>query len=145
MPLQLVARGEIATTSGSTISKICSASVTRVTDTPSCCANTSCPPATSSTMKNVRTPVPIAVRTGRSRGRSSKLWMRRSPVTQASRKGHEYNRPKVMPGNTTPGQNTSGMEYGPIFRNHGGASRNAPSSQPTYQSGWAAVVTAAGS
>ena len=48
-----------------------------------------------------------------------------------------------MPGSTMPGQKTSEMVYPKMCSRHAGAMRRAPSSQPTYQSGCAAVLTAA--
>src|SRR3954454_9192281 len=58
--------------------------------------------------------------------------------------GHAYKSRNVSAGTTTPGQNTSGIVWFQICTRHAGKTRSAPSSQPIYQSGCAAVVTALG-
>ena len=62
------------------------------------------------------TPTPIAVRIGRSLGRSSRWCSAWSWVTRRSRNGHRYSSTKVIPGNAIAGQNSSETLYGPMCR-----------------------------
>ena len=50
----------------------------------------------------------------------------------------------MRPGRTTAGQKMAGMSRPPIWMSQPGIMRTAPSSQPMYQSGWAAVVASHG-
>ncbi len=51
----------------------------------------------------------------------------------------------MTPGSTAPGKNGLGTSNPKARTSHPGISRNAPSSQPMYQSGWDAALTSAGS
>ena len=59
--------------------------------------------------------------------------------------GQHGDRVNRTPGTTTPGMKAAGMVIPRITGSKGGKIRSAPSSQPTYQSGWAGDDTVAGS
>src|SRR6187397_2326168 len=76
------------------------------------------------------------------------MWSRRwcscdesSRFNLASRNGHRAMIVKITPGTTTPGMNGDGIVTPRIVGSNGGEIRSAPSSQPTYQSGWAGELT----
>ena len=86
----------------------------------------------------LRNAAPIAVRIGRSRGRSSRSWRRWSPVNRRSSAGPQNITPKTTSGKSAPPQNGLGISvWLPIAGSKLGISRSAPISQPMYQSGCA--------
>ena len=85
-------------------------------------------------------PAVSAVRTGCCPGSSSTLWNAPSRVSTQSSHGTRNSGVKISPGRITAGQKMAGMSSPPIWMSQPGIIRTAPSSQPMYQSGWAAVV-----
>ena len=74
----------------------------------------------------------------------STLWKAPSRVATQSIHGTRNSGVKMRPGRTTAGQKMAGMSRPPIWMSQPGIMRTAPSSQPMYQSGCAAVVASHG-
>ncbi len=87
-------------------------------------------------------PTPIAVRPGRSRGRSRRWCSTRSCVNCVLEERPRVQQPEREPGHHHARPEQLGDRVAERCGPHGGKRRSDPSSQPMYQSGCAAVVTA---